>query len=232
MQKTSGEWWNDPAVAWLAWGILNPFGPTLNVLGMKKDGPQQRTFLRTLHFSGGSTVEGDLYEGPRTLEDIFEQAAKIDQFLRESGEGSIFSSIPSFVLCRQDDPSLKQLFAALLTGFGGLELDWDGEISAVRKFETEFWERASHDMADAFQPENSRPARIGESPEKEFDWWLETITSNEFSRSAFQSFIAMWQGASGQAPGLAKVTELEVLQFLLKADLLSERFFPRMERGT
>lgn len=227
MRQINTEWWDDQAVSWLSWGILNPFGPTLNILGMKRDGSQHRAFFRTLHFTGGSTVEGDVFDGPKTLQNIIHEAGKIDHFLAEAGDGRLFSTIPSFVISRQDDEALKQVFAELLLEYGGLDLEWGKELQAVREFGTNFWDRATYEMNTALQSESAQPATIGTPSADDFKWWLETVSSDDFSRSAFQNFIAMWQGASGQAPGMVTVTEREVLQFVLKTDLLSARFLPR-----
>jgi hypothetical protein len=227
MRQIRTEWWDDQAVSWLSWGILNPFGPTLNILGMKRDGSQHRSFLRALHFTGGSTIEGDVFDGPKTLQDIIHEAGKIDKFLAGSGDGRLFSTIPSFVISRQDDEALKQVFAQLLLECGGLDLDWGKELQAVSEFGTKFWDRATFEMNAALQAGSAQPATTGIPSADDFKWWLETVSSDAFSRSAFQNFIMMWQGASGQAPGMVKVTELEVLQFLLKTDLLTARFLPK-----
>lgn len=227
MREITSEWWNGPAVAWLAWGILNPFGPTLNVLGMKNDGSKHQTFLRTFHFTGGSTIEGDPFDGPTNLQDIVEQTRKIDEYRQEEKNCSLFATIPSFVLFRHDDTAMKQLFMELLFEFGGLDLDWSTEISAVRRFGTKFWDRASFDMGAGLDPSGTDRVESGVLEEADIDAWLQTVSADDFSRSAFQNFVAMWKGASQQTPGLVKVKEIEILKFLLRTDLLSARFLPK-----
>ena len=130
------------------------------------------------------------------------------------------------MLFRQDDTALKQVFIELLAEFGGLDLDWSTETSAVRKFGTKFWDRASFDLGAALEPNGTGPLETGSFEEADFEWWWETISANEFSRLAFQDFKEMWVGASQQTPGLAKVTLKEVLMFMLRTDVLSVRLIP------
>jgi hypothetical protein len=51
------EWWDGEGQLYLAWGILNPYGPTLYVLGARREANgRRRVFMRALHMLGGRTT--------------------------------------------------------------------------------------------------------------------------------------------------------------------------------
>ena len=76
------EWWNGEGNIFLTWGILNPNGPTLYVLGSREFDGEHRCFMRWLHMLGGSTTYAAEAVKEVTYQGVYEDAVGIRTSLK------------------------------------------------------------------------------------------------------------------------------------------------------
>jgi Tripartite tricarboxylate transporter family receptor len=120
------EWWDGDNRIFLAWGILNPNGPTLYVLGCRRFEGKHRTFMRWLHMFGGCTTYAAEAVSDITYQAIYEDAVSINQHLVRNHEHGLFHVIPSFLIANGGDVTLvdiaKQLLASGPAAMAGIKL--------------------------------------------------------------------------------------------------------------
>jgi hypothetical protein len=140
------EWVDGKGTILIAWGILNPNGPTLYCLGYREVNGKQRIFFRWLHMLGGCTT----YARTPMLDDvsyqrIFDDAIEINDHLVKHAENGIMMIVPSFLVANNSDPVLIDIAKRLLTITPVAKADWGLHLSYQRVFGSDFFGRAACD---------------------------------------------------------------------------------------
>jgi hypothetical protein len=108
------EWWDGEGNIFLAWGILNPNGPTLYVLGNREFDGKHRTFMRWLHMFGGCTTYAAEAVNKITYQGIYDDAVSIHEHLMRNHEPGLFHVLPSFLTANGGDETLVEIAKRLL----------------------------------------------------------------------------------------------------------------------
>jgi hypothetical protein len=108
------EWWDGEGNIFLTWGILNPNGPTLYVLGSREFDGKQRTFMRWLHMFGGCTTYAAEAVNEITYQGIYDDAVSIHEHLVTDHEHGLFHIIPSFLIANGGNETLTKIARRLL----------------------------------------------------------------------------------------------------------------------
>jgi hypothetical protein len=108
------EWWDGKGKIFLAWGILNPNGPTLYLLGRREFEGKNRTFVRHLHMLGGCTTYAAEAANEITYRRLYDDAVSIHEHLLANQGDGLFHVIPSFVIVNDGDKILADMAKRLL----------------------------------------------------------------------------------------------------------------------
>jgi hypothetical protein len=114
MVDVKSEWWDGEGQIFLTWGILNPNGPTLYVLGSREFEGRRRIFMRWLHMFGGATTYAAETVSEITYQGIFDDAMSIHEHLARNQEHGLFHFIPSFLIANGGDETLVNIAKRLL----------------------------------------------------------------------------------------------------------------------
>jgi len=129
----------------LAWGIFNPNGPTLNCVGLRWRGDDDapELFHRWLHFTGsGTTVLGQVRPGPEGWDDALRLLQ--DAFAGPDAD-ALVTAIPTFVVSNLPEcwEGLQwELLAATRTV---QQADWGRELDLLRRHGRDLFARAGEE---------------------------------------------------------------------------------------
>lgn len=149
----TGEWWEGEGNIFLLWGILNPDGPTLYVLGSRELDGRHRTFFRWLHMFGGITTYAAEAFSEVTYRGIYEDALSIDEHLTNCGEPGLFHVVPSFLIAIGGDEVLADIAKRLLGTGGASKGDWGRPMAYTRQFGSDFFGRVGAEIRETCESE-------------------------------------------------------------------------------
>jgi hypothetical protein len=159
-----GEWWDGVGNIFLVWGILNPNGPTLYILGARKFDDQHRSFLRWFHMLGGETTYAADTRSQVTYESIYNDAEQIHKHLASNGGEGLFHVIPSFLIANRGDEALGDVAKRLLAEGAAAEANWGREMAYLRQFGSDFFGRTGAEIREYYESELAEAKRKREKP--------------------------------------------------------------------
>jgi len=220
------EWWDGEGQIILIWGILNPNGPTLYVLGSRKFDGKQRIFFRWMHMLGGCTTYAARPVESITYQGIYEDAESIHRHLVREGEQGLFHVIPCFLYGHGND-ALARIAKRLLSNGAAASANSGRHMAYVRQFGSNFFAMAGAEIRDTYESmlaeartKREEPSeflkmtemRYGHIPDfkdaKIPSWteapmtpdlleeWWRIVGSVEYSGLALGAMTSMWKGAS------------------------------------
>jgi hypothetical protein len=162
------EWWDTGGRILAAWGILNPNGPTLCLLGLRDVGGDKRFYFRWMHILGGETTDLPAMDRP-TYHAILEGAAKVDAGLRAAGKAGLFVTPPHFIMFDTDDESMERMLRALVMRCSDTPLDqggpdWGAHLAYHRKFGSDFFGWAGGQLGRLYDEKTAEARQRGEEP--------------------------------------------------------------------
>jgi hypothetical protein len=158
------EWWDGEGSVFLAWGILNPNGPTLYVLGSREVEGKQRVFFRWLHMLGGCTTWAAAPVDKLTYEGICDDAQKIVAHLAAKQEPGLFDVVPSFIIPNAGNEGLTQVAHVLLAGGKAAHANWGRHMAYVRQFGADFFGIAGAQVREYYDAEMTAAKVAGREP--------------------------------------------------------------------
>jgi len=226
----NSEWWGGAGHAVMAWGILNPNGPTLYMLGIREIEGKHRTFFRWLHMLGGCTTFAAAPVDNLTYQSICEDAESINQHLLARGQPDLFDVIPSFLFAEERTWSL--IGNRLLLNGAAAKSDWGRHMAYVRQFDTDFFGRTGAEMREFYDSRMAEAKAAGKEPSeyvkmleltyrdrpqfsqavvptwtsstitKEVlgEWW-QIVDTFDYQAAALATLKVMWNGASTMISG-------------------------------
>jgi hypothetical protein len=165
-----GEWWDGENQIFLAWGILNPNGPTLYILGCRKFDGKHRTFMRWFHMFGGCTTYAAEAVSDITYQGIYEDAVSIHQHLVGNREHGLFHVIPSFLIPNGGDATLVDIAKQLLASGPAAKNDWGRPMAYTRQFGSNFFARAGAEIRTTYESMLAEARSKGEQPSDYLKW--------------------------------------------------------------
>jgi hypothetical protein len=219
------EWWGGKGQVFLTWGILNPNGPTLYVLGSREFDGKHRNFMRWLHMFGGCTTYAAEAVSETTYEDIYRDAVSIHRhFIGIHGRG-VFDAVPSFLIANGGDEGLAGIAKQLLA-IGTAAQDWGRSLAHTRHFGFNFFARAGAEIRSTYDAAIAEARAKGEEPSDFWKWtgiryghladfrdakipswtesaitpelleeWWQIVSRGEFQIHALVALQTMWEGA-------------------------------------
>ena len=134
----------------LAWGIFNPDGPTLNCVGIcrQRGIPGAQVFHRSLHFTGSKTtilgkIRPDADEWDETVR-ILQEAFAVTDGGAATNPTPLVTAIPTFVVSNLPDAWEGLQWELLASTLGGL--DWGAELDLVRRHGRDLFGRAGEEL--------------------------------------------------------------------------------------
>jgi hypothetical protein len=158
------EWWDGEGNIFLAWGILNPNGPTLYVLGSREFDGKHRTFMRSLHMIGGCTTYAAEAVDEITYQGIYDDAVSIHEHLVGNHGHGLLHIIPSFLIANGGDKTLSNIAKRLLAGGAASKNDWGRPMAYARQFGSNFFASAGAEMRDTYESMLAESKAKGEEP--------------------------------------------------------------------
>lgn len=216
-----------------AWGIFNPYGPTLSVISLLNHDESEAALVhhRMLNpFSQRSEVLAVLDSGS--------EAEERDELLtavsaqNEIGDSCLIGGLPSFVLFGETQETLLLCLKCFQSHIE--ENDRMKEVieslATFRKFPGKPWDRATGDQERAFsrilaeRTGSSPPADSSAAVEfdaEQFGEWVECLLSEEHRLPEMQGFIQAWEGSinfqKGNAIAKSAMTTRSLLTLLSEA---------------
>lgn len=225
------EWWDGEGRILLAWGILNPYGPTLYVLGSRAFDGEHRIFMRGLHMLGGSTTYASHATDQISVRRIQDDAAQIHDHLVRDGRQGLFHVVPSFLMVDRNDAALAEIARQLLAGGTAANEDWGRQVAYVRQFGADFFGRTVAEIREYYEAEMARARmsqeeieslkwielRYGHLPQFEhaqipaaaratltpelLDAWWQVVAERDHQVAALKAMQAMWDEAAALVSG-------------------------------
>ena len=156
------EWWDGEGNIFLTWGILNPNGPTLYVLGSRIFDGRHRTFFRWLHMFGGCTTYAAEAVDEITYQGIYDDAVSIHEHLIENHEHGLFHIVPSFLIANGGDETLAAIAKRLLGNGKAAKNDWGQPMAYTRQFGSNFFGRAGAEIRETYEKLSAEAHSKGE----------------------------------------------------------------------
>jgi hypothetical protein len=158
------EWWDGEGNVFLTWGILNPNGPTLYVLGSREAEGKQRVFFRWLHMLGGCTTWAADPVHALTYRGICDDAQKIVAHLAAKQEPGLFDVVPSFIIPNAGNEALTQVAQVLLAAGKAVHANWGRHMAYVHQFGTDFFGIAGAEVREYYDAEMAAARVAGREP--------------------------------------------------------------------
>jgi hypothetical protein len=194
------EWWDGEGNIFLAWGILNPNGPTLYVLGSREFDGKHRTFMRWLHMFGGCTTYAADAINEITYQGIYDDAVSIHEHLVDNHELGLFHVIPSFLIANGGDKTFADIAKRLLASGAASKGDWGRRMAYTRQFGCDFFGMAGAEIRETYESMLAEAKAKGEEPSE----FLKFTEIRYGSIPAFKDAkIPSWTETS-MTPGLLK----------------------------
>ena len=164
------EWWDGEGHIFLAWGILNPNGPTLYVLGSREFDGKHRMFMRWLHMFGGCTTYAADVVNEITYQRVYEDVVSVHEHLVRNQENGLFHVIPSFLITSGGDEVLGDIAKRLLSSGAAAHNDWGRHIAYTRQFGSNFFARAGAEIRETYEMLIAEARSRGEEPSDFLKW--------------------------------------------------------------
>jgi hypothetical protein len=158
------EWWEGTGETYLTWGILNPNGPTLYILGSREFDGRHRIFFRWLHMLGGCTTYGGDSVESVTYQGIYDEAESISKHLIANGDNGLFHTQPSFLIINGRDETIAQIAKDLILSSQCTNANWGKHMAYVRKFGSNFFGRAGAEIREFYESEMAKVKYSEEGP--------------------------------------------------------------------
>jgi hypothetical protein len=196
-----------------AWGIFNPYGPTLSILSLLNHDESDASLVhnRMLNpFSRTSQVVAVVDKGisPEALTEFLADAFAQN----EIGESCLVGGLPSFLLFGKTQDTIDLCFMCFQSHVveNGRMPEILGDLGSYRKHQGNPWDRATGDQERALRrivaekDGGSVPAAPNASVEFDSDQfiaWTEYILSDEHRLPEMQGFVQAWEGSIGFQKG-------------------------------
>lgn len=161
--RSAEQWAQEKYLVLFAWGILNPNGPTLSCVGIRRseDDKYVEVFVRWMHFLEGEThILGfvDLDQGnlKEAVLEILGYAFSLDKPSAMRGQ-PLVTSIPSFVTMPGGMVSTDDVCHLMASSPEFRNADWGREWYYLKKHGSDFFARAAEESREAYESEISRP---------------------------------------------------------------------------
>jgi len=164
------EWWDGKGNIFLTWGILNPSGPTLYLLGSREFEGKHRTFVRWLHMFGGGTTYAAEVADEITYRRVYDDAVSIHEHLTRKQEDGLFHVIPSFLIANGGDKTFADIAKMLLARGFASKGDWGRPMAYVRQFGRDFFASAGAEYREAFEVQLAEARARGEEKSEAFEF--------------------------------------------------------------
>lgn len=216
--------------SFLCWGIFNPMGPTINVIGMSGDDEKTSELIWFRNFNPFTQENWLLAQ----CDDEYEMATfdLLEKIIEQNGNEnfSIYKSVPTFILDWSD-----------YLGNGWPHLFWMIYIntqtnlkqinSHLRATKGKPWDRASLEMDSAFKSIKAEEESAFLPAEEDFEDWFSFIMEDDHIIPELANIKPAWEGAinfqrdkgsadlAGQALSFDKLTndlELSGIDFFKK----------------
>ena len=159
IEEIETEWFDGAGRIFLAWGILNPNGPTLYMIGERIEGDHSRIFYRWMHMLGGRTYLCPPEDREElTYEGVFHAAERIRNHLAANRLGTPFAVIPSFVIASSGDQEFINIAQRLMASDEASQQDWGRAVAYTRAFGDDFFARAGCEIRVLYDETRNRPA--------------------------------------------------------------------------
>jgi hypothetical protein len=178
------EWWDGEGRIYLAWGILNPNGPTLYLLGSRAFEGKHRTFMRWLHMFGGGTTYAAEAVDEITYRRVYDDAMSIHEHLLRKREDGLFHIIPSFLISNGGDKTFGDIAKVLLARGAASKTDWGRPMAYVRQFGRNFFASAGAELREAYEKELAEARAKGEKPSEALEFMKLLYGNNPDFRDA------------------------------------------------
>jgi len=186
------DWWDGNGYIFHTWGLLNPNGPTLHLLGSREFAGRHRVFYRSLHMLGATTTYGANASDTIDFQWIMDEAVAIHAHLVGKGEGGLFNSPPNFVIASHGHKALEYIAKYLILNSPAAEANWGRETAYVRTFGTDFFGIAGTQLREMCEREVAQANAEGRDPSEA----LEMIeTANEHIPQFRNAKIPRWEDA-------------------------------------
>ena len=175
--EVAEEWFDGQGRIFLAWGILNPNGPTLYCLGERRNGESSQIFFRWLHMLGGRTYFYGAQDAAQlTYEGVFQGALAITEYLSANRLPTPFDTIPSFVIASGGDEGFQKIARRLILADAAATKDWGRELAYTKAFGDNFFDRAGCEIRSAYD-ESMKKKSLSDS-EKDYFKFVEIRYGN------------------------------------------------------
>lgn len=167
-RRSEQQWQDERGLVLFTWSIINPNGPTLSCVGIRRSGStdQFEIFYRWFHFQGGeSFILGFVSDSSPTLRaDILEvlQYAFGQESNRAMQRFPMVTCVPSFITVPLTDGAQSLLSEASVKDlFSGCQAfrqaDWGRELYYLNKYGSEFFDRGAEESRDALEKSAADP---------------------------------------------------------------------------
>ena len=175
----------------LTWGIFNPYGPTLNIIGVSKDEDEKCELIWFRNFNPFNQENWLLGQCDNDYKmntiDIMEE------ILHQNGneEFSIYKSLPTFILQWSDllGDNIPNLFWIM---HHYTREDLKGTINNINQTMGKPWDRATLEIQSALKDKHQNRSEVNQDI---FSDWLDLISKPEYMKAEFTGFISAWSGA-------------------------------------
>jgi hypothetical protein len=164
------EWWDGKGKIFMTWGILNPNGPTLYLLGRREFEGKNRTFVRHLHMLGGCTTYAAEAADEITYQRLYNDAVSIHEHLLANQDDGLFHVIPSFVIVNDGDKILADMAKRLLASGAASKDDWGRPMAYIRQFGRDFFASAGAESREIYELKLAEVRAKGEKPSEAFEF--------------------------------------------------------------
>lgn len=198
-----------------AWGIFNPYGPTLSVISLLNHDESEAALVhhRMLNpFSQRSEVVAVLDSGS-DAEERDELLAEVSA-QNEIGDSCLIGGLPSFLLFGETPDTIELCLSCFESHVAGNDRMREviESLATFRKFPGNPWDRATGDQERAFSrilaertgsppPADSNAAV--EFDAEQFGEWVECLVSDEHRLPEMQGFIQACEGSINVQKGNA-----------------------------
>ena len=198
-----------------AWGIFNPYGPTLSVISLLNHDESEAALVHHRMLNPFSQLSGVV-----AVLDSDSEAEERDELLtkvcaqNEIGDSCLIGGLPSFVLFGKTSGTVELCLSCFESHVAKNDRMRDviEDLARFRKFPGNPWDRATGDQERVFSrilaertesplPDDSNAAV--EFDAEQFGEWAECLVSDEHRLPEMKGFILAWEGSINVQKGNA-----------------------------
>ena len=159
LRRDENQWTRHECRVLFTWSIINPNGPTLNCVGVRRcpDSTQIQVFYRWFHFLGGRQfVLGFIDADSEHLESALMAVLRpifVGTAIGPWREYPLVTCVPSFVTPPPADDLIKpeQVLELISSSAAFQSADWGRERYYLGKYQTDFFSRAAEETREAVE---------------------------------------------------------------------------------